>query len=757
MPTPSWRPRRAAPFSCLAAALLLPGCGAEHEDSAAAALRLRFPDHAESVLAAREAFAPAADGFRLPASAQGGAWVGAARPEVALPREGGGPIRFRRPDGGEIRVRELGAEGEGRMAERAVSYRRAGGTSFWTATDHGVEEWLLLGEGVARGGEAAAAWEVEGATPRPRGAAVELLDEESGAPVLRVTAPRAHAASGRPVAPALRVRGARIELVVDAGGEAVLVDPAWELAGAMGSERRDHTATLLPSGKVLVAGGANTVPLDTAELYDPETDTWTPTQGTMHLARRQHTATRLPGGQVLVLGGYGGTSGRSDLWSAELYDPETDTWTLLETRLKQARHQHTATLLESGLVLVAGGRAQGTPLKSAELYNPTGESTPPTPDVPAMENDRYLHTATLLDSGKVLLVGGLGTTRATGAALYDPESNTWARTPPGDTARVDHTATRLEDGRVLVAGGSSEEDKSKLLRAALYDPGANAWTDAPSMRVRRVDHAAARLHDGAVLVTGGDDEIAAFEAELYDPEANTWTPAPRMRSGHLQHTATVLLDRRVLVAGPEVHSEVYTGVGVACASDAECALGLCVEGVCCESRCAEPCRTCARSDAPGRCVPQPKGSDLRGDCARAGCDGACDGFGACTAVRPGDACSPARCSDDGTQRLGSLVCPAAGAACPDPAREPRARVDCAPYRCDRATSDCKERCSSLQDCAPGFACDLSGRCVSPPPRGKGGCSLAGAGAAGPLESGLGAALLALLALGKRRSLALRSR
>ncbi|XYI01895.1 Kelch repeat-containing protein [Sorangium sp. So ce1128] len=325
----------------LAAALLLGGCGAEPEFASAAALRAHFPAQADAVLSAREAFVPATDGFRLCADERRGAWARAARPEVALPRDGSGAIRFRRSNGGEIRVRELGAEGEGRMAEGAVSYRRAGGMSFWTATDRGVEEWLLLEEGVARGGEVVAAWQVEGAALRARGEAVEFVDEERGAAILRVTAPRAYAASGRPVAVALRARGARIELSVDAGdagGEAVLVDPAWELTGMLAAPRSDHTATLLPSGKVLVVGGGidPVIEIDT-ELYDPETDVWT-VAGFMSAERSDHTATLLPSGKVLVAGG----ADPAIETNTELYDPMSDTWTPAGV-MSTARSGHIAT------------------------------------------------------------------------------------------------------------------------------------------------------------------------------------------------------------------------------------------------------------------------------------------------------------------------------------------------------------------------------------------------------------------------------
>ena len=112
----------------------------------------------------------------------------------------------------------------------------------------------------------------------------------------------------------------------------------------------DHTATLLPNGKVLVAGGYNGGALTSAELYDPASGTWTAT-GSLNTARYDHTATLLPNGKVLVAGGI---SNGSDLTSAELYDPASGTWTATGS-LNTARYEHTATLLPNGKVLVAGG------------------------------------------------------------------------------------------------------------------------------------------------------------------------------------------------------------------------------------------------------------------------------------------------------------------------------------------------------------------------------------------------------------------
>jgi hypothetical protein len=124
------------------------------------------------------------------------------------------------------------------------------------------------------------------------------------------------------------------------------------LTGSLVNGRRSHTATLLPTGKVLGAGGSNNPNsvLSSAELYDPASGTWTPTIGSLVTARAQHTATLLRSGKVLVAGGYIGGPFTS---SAELYDPARGTWTATGS-LNTARYLHTATLLSNGKVLVRG-------------------------------------------------------------------------------------------------------------------------------------------------------------------------------------------------------------------------------------------------------------------------------------------------------------------------------------------------------------------------------------------------------------------
>ncbi|HLX60562.1 MAG TPA: kelch repeat-containing protein [Planctomycetota bacterium] len=324
----------------------------------------------------------------------------------------------------------------------------------------------------------------------------------------------------------------------------------------LNNARAFHTATLLPNGKVLVAGGINQITFNlspptyvvngSAELYDPVAGTWAPTAHTMLTARYNHAALLLPTGKVLLAGGYD----RFDvaLSSAELYDPATDTFTATAQTLTVARAKLTATLLANGKVLLAGGiNINGFESGGAELYDPVADTFTATGTPMAVW--RSGHSATLLPSGKVLIAGG----PVDEAELYDPAANAFALSQSGlAVARTDHTATLLANGKVLLAGG---QDLTGIVlnSSELYDPAANTFTvSSQPMNDYRSGHTATLLADGTVLVTGGEDEqaYAVSSAELYDPASDTWSPtAGSMTATRIFHTATLLNNGDVLVAG----------------------------------------------------------------------------------------------------------------------------------------------------------------------------------------------------------------
>ncbi|MDF0673695.1 MAG: kelch repeat-containing protein [Nitrospira sp.] len=240
------------------------------------------------------------------------------------------------------------------------------------------------------------------------------------------------------------------------------------ITGRMQSTRGNHTATLLPDGKVLIAGGQITDNdgdgNDSAELYDPATQTFTAISNRMIVPRGSHVAVLLPNGQVLLAGGFNG--GFNDLPvahnSAELYDPATQTFMAISATMTSNRSDKPAAdLIPNGKVLIAGGENPSGTLNTAELYDPASQTF--TAISATMTSVRGGHTATLLSNGKVLVTGGADILTArpqpTGHTLssvetFDPTTQTFtAATPSMGTARAYHQATALADGTVLLTGG----------------------------------------------------------------------------------------------------------------------------------------------------------------------------------------------------------------------------------------------------------------------------------------------------------------
>lgn len=267
----------------------------------------------------------------------------------------------------------------------------------------------------------------------------------------------------------------------------------------MSTARVDHTATLLADGKVLVAGGVVQPCLTTssAELYDPDTGTWTST-GSMNIGRGGHMATLITSGplsgMVLASGGCinqndGGCGGVAQLTSAELYDPATGVWSATSDMTK-ARDYPVALTLPDASVLVIGhlNCCPYTWLNNAESYNSGTQVWTPTTDKATFANDAVV----LLPNGKVLVAGGRKGPQPTAinvadAELFDSSTGTWTATASMSTDRYGHTLTLLNSGQVLVAGGFSGGWGvcNDLTSAELYDSIAGTWFPTGNMTAAR--------------------------------------------------------------------------------------------------------------------------------------------------------------------------------------------------------------------------------------------------------------------------------
>lgn len=320
-------------------------------------------------------------------------------------------------------------------------------------------------------------------------------------------------------------------------------------AGTMRSARAAHTATTLPDGRVLLAGGLSTAENapGSAEIFDPVLEAFTAT-GAMGMPRQSHTATLLSDGNVLLTGGYN-TQGEY-LSSAELYHPTSETFTPAGS-LHGARAGHVAVRLKDDRVLLVGGVGPGwTFLSSAEVYEPlTGQFVPTGP----MTLPRESHVAVVLDDGRVLIVGGHRGRRAnielhTSVEVYDVATGTFHSVGDMTVRRHKHDAVLLPDGRVLITGGTDERDYGgRYTSAEIFDSATGASSERGAMHLPRYKHAGTSilLPGGRVLIAGG-----ATRAEVYDSETGAFllVEGDARMMGQFS-AAAPLADGRVLVTG----------------------------------------------------------------------------------------------------------------------------------------------------------------------------------------------------------------
>lgn len=345
-------------------------------------------------------------------------------------------------------------------------------------------------------------------------------------------------------------------------GKEVSVEPPWPAGHMVQARGASHTATLLPDGRVLVAGGllVERGTLSSAEVYDPAAGVWTPVAA-MNTPRLNPAATTLDDGRFLV---WGGLASDSSAGSAEIYDPTLDLWTSIHS-VPRERSYHTVTLLDDGTILIAGGFwqsiARSPSVLVPQLFDPSTGRTSVTGSLLA---ERAYHRATRLNDGRVLIAGGLSSPRVFEplglSEVFLPSRKEW--TAGGDMVepRYQHSQTLLLDGTVLVAGGRGPGGKI-LNSAEVYDPRTDLWSRAAEMTLSRHSHTATQLQDGRVLMVGGLDAKGNHLSmvELYDPVSMAWAATGSLSEPRADHIAVALDNGAVLVAGG--NGRIETGEG----------------------------------------------------------------------------------------------------------------------------------------------------------------------------------------------------
>jgi len=331
----------------------------------------------------------------------------------------------------------------------------------------------------------------------------------------------------------------------------------WSSTGTMISARDGHTATILTNGKILAAGGTNNgVALTSAELYNSASGTWAST-GSMSTARSHARAVLLPNGSVLVMGGCVNDCLSATTSSAELYNPNTGTFSATGSMV-QARSDFAFTLLANGQVLVAGGctafdvNGCTTVTSKTEIYDPAAGTWKA---AASLRTARYAMTATLIAGGKVLVAGG--STAALDALnsseIYNPTAKTWTLGAKMVQPRGDFVSITLATGNILFTGGENTSGVS-INNAELYNPSTGKFAATGNMTATRVEHTAVLLANGKVLVSGGNNQTVngatpLASAELYDPATGKWSATGSMSNARAGHTSTVLHNGNVVNAG----------------------------------------------------------------------------------------------------------------------------------------------------------------------------------------------------------------
>ncbi len=466
----------------------------------------------------------------------------------------------------------------------------------------------------------------------------------------------------------------------------VVVDPSWTAAATSTTPRTSHELLQI-GGRIYSFGGlkytspSSWLGLPLVESLDAATPAspWK-LDGFLLNGRWNPGVAPLPGGKALIVGGYA-TGTPSILSAAEIFDPAPTVPTFTSVGYGRALLGAKLVPLASGVVLRIG--AVNPPALdpfTAELFDPSSKAFSATGGVSASRSSAGL---VRLASGKVLALGGstvtgypaTTTTALSSVEQYDPATNKWSLAGSLKVARGDSfTATLLTSGKVLLVGGPSA---LALTTAEIFDPASGTSLYPGLPLVGRQGHAATLLPDGRVLIVGGQNATGNLSTtEFYDPATATFSAGPTMSGPRASPSLAFVPPGLVIVSGgvagvgaPLGSAETlrFGGPGDACTGPGDCPTGNCVDGVCCSTACAGQCEACNEPGSVGTCVAVsggPRGSRVA--CPAADpptCkDWSCDGSlrSACAQrISVGAMCRPMSCVSGSA--MGHWACTTAGA------------------------------------------------------------------------------------------------
>lgn len=300
-----------------------------------------------------------------------------------------------------------------------------------------------------------------------------------------------------------------------------------------------------------------------AQSYIPRDNEFVRT-GNLQLPRFNHSAILLNDGRTFIAGGVFFLKGRnfspkgkpSDGLKTEIYNPKAGRFSIIGKMNRDHGVKPTLTLLNNGKVLILGGVQKDNETNQAELFNPVSNKFEYTGSL-ITPRSRYF-TANSLQDGRVLITGGFSEKEHVlkfqilkEAELYNPKTGKFKSTGNMVTPRWDHVSVLLNNGKVLVVGG--ENKANRLSSAELYDPKTGKFTPIGSMNYARKAPNVTLLKDGRVLISGGYDNTECVNTvEIYNPIKNSFIKYGSPRITGCTTTATLLKDGKVLFVGGAV-------------------------------------------------------------------------------------------------------------------------------------------------------------------------------------------------------------